>query len=155
MEPLRTADRTFARDVFKLSTDGKGDWNYSVIYTFTNCKPGFYPQGPVTLDNAGNLDGAASAGGTNNNGTVFRLTPKSDGTWSASVLYSFGPYGSEDGFSPNGVVYFKGGLYRATSTGSKHGGGTIFLFSQTSARGWSEKVPHNANAATNALIGYP
>jgi uncharacterized repeat protein (TIGR03803 family) len=133
----------FEGDIFKLSPDGSGGWTYGVIYTFTNCSPGCYPQGPLTLDDAGNLYGAASTGGTNNTGIVFQLTRKHDGTWSARALYSFGPDGNGDGSSPNGVVYFKGGLYGTTSNGGKHGGGIVFSLTRTSDGAWSETVLHD------------
>jgi|SRR5450631_245064 len=131
----------FAGDAFELSPNGSGGWNYSVIYTFTDCNIACYPRGPLTVDGAGNLYGAAGIGGPNNNGTVFKLTP-ADGSWSLTALYSFGAYGSGDGFAPNGVVYFKGGLY-GTSDGGKYGCGTVFSVTPNPAGGWSESVLHN------------
>jgi len=133
----------FAGDVFKLSPNGKGGWTYRVIYTFTDCNVGCYARGALTMDEAGNLYGAASVGGANNTGTIFKLTQNSDGTWSASALYSFGPDGGGDGSRPNGVVYFKGGLYGTASNGGKYGAGIVFSLTQTSGGTWSETILHS------------
>lgn len=132
----------FAGDVFELSPDGNGGWNYSVIYTFTDCTTACYPEGRLALDNAGNLYGAAQVGGPNNTGTVFELTP-GGGSWSLTALYSFGPDGSGDGSSPNGVVYFNGGLYGTTSNGGSYGGGTVFSVTPNPNGGWSGTILHN------------
>jgi hypothetical protein len=70
------------------------------------------------------------------------LTRNADATWSASALYSFGPDGGGDGANPNGVVYFKGGLYGTASNGGKYDGGIVFSLTQTSDGAWSETVLH-------------
>src|SRR5580698_3401818 len=132
----------FAGDVFELSPNGVGGWNYSQIYSFTDCNAACYPQGPLALDPAGNLFGTAQAGGPNNNGTVFKLTP-AGGSWSLTVLYSFGQNGIMDGSEPNGVVYFNGGLYGTTSDGGKYGGGTVFSVTPDPDSDWSETVLHS------------
>jgi uncharacterized repeat protein (TIGR03803 family) len=132
----------FAGDVFELSPNGNGGRDYSALYSFTDCNIACYPQGPLTVDEAGNLYGAAQAGGPNNNGTIFKLS-KVDGIWSLTALYSFGPYNSGDGSGPNGVVYFRGALYGTTSYGGKRNGGTVFSVTPNSDGGWSEAVLHS------------
>jgi uncharacterized repeat protein (TIGR03803 family) len=54
-----------------------GNWSESVLYTFcqTDCADGAYPYGSLIFDSFGNLFGTTNAGGTNNGGTVFELTP--------------------------------------------------------------------------------
>jgi uncharacterized repeat protein (TIGR03803 family) len=131
-----------AGDIFELSPNGSGGWNYSVLYSFTDCTLACYPHGALTLDEAGNLYGAAQDGGANNNGTIFQLA-QLDGSWSLNVLYSFGPNNSGDGSNPNGVVYFKGALYGTTSYGGKQNGGTVFSVTPNSDGGWSEAVLHS------------
>jgi uncharacterized repeat protein (TIGR03803 family) len=137
-----TGGSGFSGNAFELSPNGDGGWDYTQIYSFTNCSAACYPQGPLTLDDAGNLYGTAQAGGPANNGTVFKLTP-SDGSWSLTVLYSFGQNGSTDGSAPNGVVYFNGGLYGTTSQGGKYAGGTVFSVTPNPDGGWSETVLHS------------
>ena len=56
--------------------------------------------GGVSFDPAGNLYGTTSYGGEYGGGTVYKLAPNSDGSWSESVLYSFGA----DGWGTNGPL---------------------------------------------------
>ena len=59
--------------VFRLSPNGSGGWNESVLYNFCsegglNCTDGAYPDGPVVFDSAGNLFGIVREGGNSNCG---------------------------------------------------------------------------------------
>jgi uncharacterized repeat protein (TIGR03803 family) len=143
-------------NAFELSPDGDGGWNYTQIYSFSDCSAACYPQGPLTLDQAGNLYGVAQVGGPINNGSVFKLT-LADGSWSLTVLYAFGSDSSGDGSSPNSVVYFNGGLYGTTSQGGKYNGGTVFSITPNPDGGWSETVLHsfgrNNNDGNNPMGG--
>jgi uncharacterized repeat protein (TIGR03803 family) len=110
--------------VFKLTpkplTPG---WTESVLYSFQGTPygtsaDGANPNGGVVFDAAGNLYGTTQFGGEGQGGgcgcgTVFKLTPNSNGTWSESVLYAFG---EGDGADPNGPLIFdgSGNLYVAT-----------------------------------------
>ena len=49
----------------------------------------------LVFDSAGNLYGETEVEGASGDGTVFRLTPNSDGTWTEEVLYTF--TGGSDG----------------------------------------------------------
>jgi uncharacterized repeat protein (TIGR03803 family) len=57
--------------LFKISSNGK----YTVLHRFTGLDDGSRPDGGLVLDEAGNLFGAASAGGRGTDGTVFALNP--------------------------------------------------------------------------------
>ena len=61
-------------NVFKL-TLSDGRWIYTSLYDFTGGSDGGQPWGQVTLDASGKLYGTASAGGANNNGVVWEITP--------------------------------------------------------------------------------
>jgi uncharacterized repeat protein (TIGR03803 family) len=114
--------------VFKLDTAA----NFTVLYTFTGGVDGSYPNALV-LDKAGNLYGAAFAGGTGSGcyygscGIVFKL----DTSGTKTVLHSFS---GADGQLPNGLTMDKAGnLYGTTLGGGKgsgctyyHGCGTVF-----------------------------
>lgn len=71
---------------------------FRVIYSFAGAQSGDgqYPVASMISDNAGNLYGTTRGGGSSSScifafgcGTVFQLTPSSDGTWSETVIYSF------------------------------------------------------------------
>jgi uncharacterized repeat protein (TIGR03803 family) len=61
--------------VFKLSYNGT-KWVESVMHRFLeSASDGCEPVAVLTLDSAGNLYGTTMLGGTNNYGTVFKVTP--------------------------------------------------------------------------------
>jgi uncharacterized repeat protein (TIGR03803 family) len=63
--------------VFELASTG-GSWSETVLHSFCvseGCPDGAVPKSPLTLDGAGNLYGTAVAGGRNNAGVLFELTP--------------------------------------------------------------------------------
>ena len=126
--------------VFKLAPNGDGSYTKSLLYSFcaqSNCADGENPQTGLVEDASGNLYGTTSGGGANcpsesvgnvcNYGTVFKLTPGSNGSYTESVLYSFCSQGGSnctDGYAPNGlIVDAAGNLYGTTNAG---GGGTVF-----------------------------
>jgi len=133
--------------VFKIAHDSRG-WHESVIYDFCsaqNCADGSNPDGPVIVDESGNLYGTASLGGNPSCrygcGTVFRLRPSKSG-WKEDVLYSF--TGQTDGFFPYGglVLDQAGNLYGINSVDVHYGSGSIFEL-ENSKGGWQLKILHN------------
>jgi uncharacterized repeat protein (TIGR03803 family) len=48
--------------------------SYRVVHKFTGGADGLSPNGALVQDPAGNLYGAAAAGGTTNNGVIFKIT---------------------------------------------------------------------------------
>src|ERR1700733_5130671 len=65
---------------------------YKTLYTFPGShKGGYEPEGRVIFDQAGNLYGTTAAGGKvikhcyEGCGTVFKLTPQSNGGWAKAV----------------------------------------------------------------------
>jgi uncharacterized repeat protein (TIGR03803 family) len=125
--------------VFELSPNGNGGWSPTVIYTFCGYLP--RPCGPVgtlVLDQAGNLYGTTDFGGSNDNGTVYKLSIGTKGKWTGAILHSF--LGGTDGRDPfAGVVLDAAGdIYGTTHFGGKSDGGTVYelvaLFGTTSYR---------------------
>jgi uncharacterized repeat protein (TIGR03803 family) len=109
--------------VFVISPTG----TETVLYSFgNNPNDGFYPYGGVVLDNAGNLYGTTSIGGTSNRGTVFRVTPAGGET----VLHNFG--GGADGCNPDAgvVIGKKSDLYGTTPTCGANNYGVVFEVTQ-------------------------
>lgn len=80
---------TGAGTVYELSPDGSGGWTETILFTFTlNTGAPARPNGNLILDAAGNLYGVSQAGGPNNQGTVYELSPGSSG-WTLTDLYDF------------------------------------------------------------------
>src|SRR3984885_5359375 len=73
--------------VFKLTRSGSG-WTESVIWNFTGHGDGGYPVSGVVFDNAGNLYGTSSEGGSNYSGAGYELSPAQPGG-SETTLHSF------------------------------------------------------------------
>jgi uncharacterized repeat protein (TIGR03803 family) len=120
--------------IYKL-TRSRTVWNETILYRFSG-QDGGGPQGPVNFDNAGNLYGTTSTGGSGNAGTVFRLATSGAG-WVQTTLHNFhGP----DGAAPIGSLAIDndGNLYGVTQLGGTgscgdHGPcGTVFVLSPAS-----------------------
>jgi uncharacterized repeat protein (TIGR03803 family) len=90
-----------------------GGTKFKVVHHFGAGKDGSGPYGPLTLDRKGNLYGVTCSGGTGQCsdygcGTVFELTPRSDGAWSEKVLHNF--TSGNDGAIPwGGLIFDKAG----------------------------------------------
>jgi uncharacterized repeat protein (TIGR03803 family) len=133
--------------VFELiPKDGK--WKEKVLHSFNpNSKDGFYPQGGLVFDKAGNLYGTTSQGGANNCdgdscGTVFELIPN-NGKWSEKVLHSFNF--DCNGYNPYATLILDsaGNLYGTTNEScTTIRSGIVFELIRNNGR-WTEKVLYN------------
>jgi uncharacterized repeat protein (TIGR03803 family) len=135
--------------VYKMAKTSSGNWNETVIYSFTGGNDGGHPLGALIADQAGNLYGAATTGGPANCGVVFKLT-NSGGNWAEIVLYSFsGP----DGSDPRGPLVFdkSGNLFGTTIVGGANSSGTAFELSPSNAT-WTETVLHSFGEGTDGYI---
>ena len=126
----------------------------TVLYSFAGGQDGATPQAGLAPDAAGNLYGTTVAGGTHGNGTVFRLAPPAiqGGSWTETVLYSFGA--SPDGAAPvAGVtVDTAGNLYGTTSANGAYGYGTVFQL--TPGTGWTETTLHSFKNGSDGSVPY-
>ncbi len=119
-------------------------------------KDGSVPLGGLVADAAGNFYGTTSAGGNFSWGTVFELSPQSNGSWIETVLYNF--TGGNDGAIPTGSLIFDklGNLYGTTSSGGFQGndcnvggGGVAFELSPgASGSPWTETTLHAFKCST-------
>jgi uncharacterized repeat protein (TIGR03803 family) len=139
---------------FELSA-GAGGWNLGILHEFT-CRngDGCEPYAGLVMDAAGNLYGTTAHGGGSNRcgagcGTVYELSPKSDGRWKETILYNFG--GAGDGVFPSlGALAIDsaGNLYGAAGGGNT-GDGVIFRMSRGSNDHWKETVLYNLKGGAN------
>jgi uncharacterized repeat protein (TIGR03803 family) len=124
--------------VWELSPASDGTWSESTLHTFTSGWDGFSANG-LRLDSHGNIYGSTFAGGTTNNGLVYKLLPGSNGTWSDTVLYDF--TSGNDGNAPTGVLAFDpaGNIYGTTYEGGPHLTGMVFELAHANGA-WAEKI---------------
>jgi uncharacterized repeat protein (TIGR03803 family) len=106
--------------VFSITPTGK----LTTLYRFcrrTNCADGASPASGLVQGTDGNFYGTTTAGGANNDGTIFKINPQGVLT----VLHSFS---GSDGSNPiGGLIQASNGLfYGATSAGGSNNDGTIF-----------------------------
>jgi uncharacterized repeat protein (TIGR03803 family) len=112
------------------------------------------------FDAAGNLYGTTTRGGSSGTGcggsgcgSVFQLTPGTNGKWTEKVLHSFQDNG-KDGYDPwGGVVSDEAGnLYGVTNAGGASGCGAVFKLTPGASK-WTEKVLHSFGNDANDGCG--
>lgn len=110
---------------------------------------------PLLRDAAGNFYGMTSGGGAHNLGTVYRLSPTSNGDFQETILHSF-KGGSGDGATAIGALFqdSAGNLYGTTPVGginatvcdglgfASAGCGVVFELTPTASGEWTETVLH-------------
>lgn len=128
--------------VFELSPSADGTWTESVLHAFVSqtTSDGQGPSGPLVIDQAGNLYGMTVQGGTNDLGTVYKLSPNGDGTWTESLIYSFQ---GTDGANParsNLTLGPAGSLFGTTTSGGAANEGVVFQLFPSQTGKWRERV---------------
>ncbi len=123
-----------AGTVFQLTPSG----TQTTLYSFcsqggNNCTDGTVPRDLIEGPE-GNFYGITENGGTNGNGTIFRITPAG----ALTTLYNFCNVGGSactDGAGPLGGLIFSidGNFYGTTLRGGANGGGTIFKMTPAGA----------------------
>jgi uncharacterized repeat protein (TIGR03803 family) len=162
-----------AGTVFKLAPNSHGGWTESVLFTFPyDWSAGYAPRADLAFDAHGNLFGTASGGGTSNKGvchdngcgTVFELTPRSDGSWTETTIYGFG--GAPDAATPSSAVLLDSShLYGTTSYGGagpcnvdgnrwppNQGCGTVYKLTHNSAGNWTESVLYSFSRGLGSAV---
>jgi uncharacterized repeat protein (TIGR03803 family) len=127
--------------VFKVTTHGQE----TVLYSFPGGAGGYYPEGSLSRDSAGNLYGTTAEGGVAY-GLVYQLSAAGDET----VLLSFP--GAPDGYSPESGVILDahGNLFGTTVTGGTIAEGTVY---EVSASG-GDKVLHTFQGGSDGIYPY-
>jgi len=137
-------------NLFQLTPNGDGTWKKRLLHSFTSGNDVSYLNGTLIFDAAGNLYGTTLSGGDlscnapHGCGTVFELTPESDGSWTESVLHTFN---WTDGAFPFAGVIFDaaGNLYSTTTEGGAYGLGTVFQLTPNGDGTWNHQVLHSFN----------
>lgn len=117
--------------VFEVTAAG----SYSILYNFNPAQgDGVLPIGGLTLDSQGNIYGTTfrvgDVEGQTGGGTVFKLTPGSNGSWTRTTLYKFSQQpGTCQNPQSNLLFDAQGNLYGTASYGGTWGGGCAFKLS--------------------------
>jgi uncharacterized repeat protein (TIGR03803 family) len=150
------ASGTGSGTVFKLAPASHGAWTRTTLYGFATESPyvksafddGAGPRAGVIFDAAGNLYGTTQLGGRGtSDGTVFKLTRRSNGTWAEAVLHSFDS-STGDGGRPAAALILdaQGNVYgTAVIGGADKEGGVVFELAPGPHGQWSEKILYNFN----------
>jgi uncharacterized repeat protein (TIGR03803 family) len=148
-----TGGGTFSEGtVFELtppSTSGV-KWSESVLWSFGNptltYTDGTTPFSGLLIDKTGNLYGTTPGGGAHGLGTVFELTPPTNGgNWKELILWSFNANGTDGAVPLSSLITDasgNGNLYGTTEQGGAFFGGTIFELSPPTSSGgaWTESI---------------
>ena len=114
--------------IFELTPSGPG-WTKHDLYNFQGGSDGSAPEGGLVFDQAGNLYGAATNGGSGGGGTAFELV-HANGEWSFSLLYSFaGP--SYGGATATLLMDSSGNLFGTAQIDGAYGYGSVFKLTRT------------------------
>jgi len=130
--------------VYKLTQNPQTRrWIETILYDF-KCgqNDGANPSSTVVFDAAGNLYSTTAYGGLSGWGTVFKLTPNPDGSWSETILWNF-----EAGAQVYAGVTFdaSGNLYGVTE-----GTGDVYKLTPSSGGQWTETILHHFNGQDGA-----
>lgn len=133
--------------VFSLSKDGS---NLTILRSFGTDSDGVYPMGVIEGKNDGVLYGTTEFGGTNLNGTVFRMSKDGNGY---RIIHAFGGP-SEDGRFPfAGVIEGSdGALYGTTYGGGPSSVGTVFKLNKDGT-GYRVLLNFNYQNGANPVAG--
>jgi len=146
--------------VFELEHKPDGTWQHILLHSF----PSFPGDGEVVyaglvFDSAGNLYGATQGGGGHlcgsaTCGTVFKLSPQTNGQWKETILYRFPK--PINGNSPGASLVFDqaGNLYGTTALGGNtacaNGCGVVFKLTPGSNGTWKYSVLHRFTGSDGA-----
>ena len=133
--------------VFRLSRGSDGKWHETVLHDFAG-SDGWFPNGALVADKAGNLYGTTVNGGPSCSqlgcGVVFELVRGKAGKWTFKVLHNFA---LTDGANPYAGMIFdsKGNLYGTASGGGNTsactgGCGVVFKLTPDGKGDWTETV---------------
>jgi uncharacterized repeat protein (TIGR03803 family) len=130
----------------------EGVWTDNVLYNAA--ASGFNDSESIpTFDSKGDIYSATLYGGSAYRGTVIKLTPQSDGSWSETTLHTFN---KDDGSAPDTQLVFDsaGNLYGTTLYGGAYNQGIVFKLTPQPDGTWTETIVHNFGKGSDGANPY-
>jgi uncharacterized repeat protein (TIGR03803 family) len=141
--------------IYKLSPGQP--WVETVLHTFTGAftggTDGFWPSGGLTEGRGGVLYGATIAGGPDDVGTIYSLTPQAGGVWNESVIYSF-TNGNDGSYPYYGVTLDSHGALYGTTVGAGSSG-SLFKLTPHAGGAWTINTLYFFNGSLGGLPNSP
>ncbi len=149
--------------VYKLSPTSTGEWQQSVLYSFTGGNDGMVPTlGNLIIDKAGNLYGSnvaganltsESCGNTGGCGVIFELSPVAEARYKFKLLHTFS--GGWDGVGPAFLSFDSKGALYGSAAGAWGGWelpnspGLIFKLTPTTSGPWKDSAIYAFTGSTD------
>src|SRR5258706_1872693 len=133
--------------VFKLTPRSKGPRNLTTLFSFnsTSSAP-FVAFSGAAFDSAGNMDATTALGGTEGYGTVYQLSPSSDGTWTERDIVDF-PSSCSPACKPeSGIILDSAGNIFGTTP---YAAGIAYEVSPNGDGTWTLTDLHNFGSGTD------
>jgi uncharacterized repeat protein (TIGR03803 family) len=129
---------------YELTPTADGCWKEKILHSFGHGADAAQPFGSLVMDKAGNLYGVSTGGGTYLFGTVFELSPTTDGNWTEKVLHSFDNRGGDGGGANSPLILdSSGNLYGSTQVGGDSENGIVYKMSSATDGTWTETILWN------------
>jgi uncharacterized repeat protein (TIGR03803 family) len=141
---------------FELSPGKAGEWTEKILHGFGVIPgDGVGPVGGLIFDSHGSLYGTTPGGGRYGVGTVFRLTPETEGLWSYTILHDFDNT-EVNGLGPISDLVFdsSGNLYGTTLGGGAYSYGAVFELEHLKNGDWNEHTLYSFNAGIDGWGPY-
>lgn len=139
--------------VYELSPPVSGGaWTETVIYSFQGgTADGRFPSSGLVIDNSGNLFGTTYAGGAQNLGLVFELSPpaQSGAAWTETILYNFISANHHTTGSGGNALLLKGNSIFGSTLYGGLGNGNVFEMQKGSTGTWVEEGLYEFNGGTD------
>ena len=129
--------------LYKLTPAPGGTWTESLVFSFAE-QTGFVPGSQIVADTHGNIFLTLQYLGPGLSGTVFELSPQSNGTWSGTVIYAFSGENGDGDQPYGGVILDHGGnVYGTTGYGGAYRSGTVYQLTPNGQGAWTENILYN------------
>ena len=127
-------------------------WTENTLHNFQNFDDGAVPYAGLIADGSGNFYGAATEGGNNGGGTIFKLT-LAKGQWNFATVYSVPGWGISGSFRNVVLDPASGNLYATTHCDGDYNSGTVFKLTPAGGN-WNYTLLHTFTGGRDGLYSF-